>query len=297
MSRQQLLISLPEAAAMVKDGDKVGIGGFVTTNKPMALLREIMRLRRRDLTIIAPPSSMEVDMLLGLGLVEKLITPYLGAEAIAPLGPFHSGWAGKRFAVQETDLGTLVAGLRAHAMALPFIPTRGVVGTSIPSLNPTLRYVEDPFGGPPLFAVPPLEMDVILLHASQADCYGNVQHLGATFVDQLLAQAGKKVIVQVEKIVSSEEIRRHSENTSLTCEFVDAVVLAPYGAHPMASQNHYRVDAEFLKEYVRVAKACVKGQPGLFEDFVTKYLDNPGGHTDYLSIVGLERLFSLGEGV
>ncbi|WP_206809219.1 CoA transferase subunit A [Paradesulfitobacterium ferrireducens] len=296
MSRQQLVISLPEAAAMIKDGNSVGIGGFVTTNKPMALLREIMRLRTRNLTIIAPPSSMEVDMLLGLGMVEKLITPYLGAEAIAPLGPFHSGWAGKKFSIEEMELGTLVAGLRAHAMAVPFIPTRGVVGTSIPSLNPTLRYVEDPFGGPPLIAVPPIEMDVVLIHASQADCYGNVQHLGATFIDQLMAQAGKKVIVQVERIVSSEEIRRQPENTTLTSEYVDAVVLTPYGAHPMASQNHYRVDAEFIKEYVRVAKACVKGQPELFEEFVTKYLDNPHGHAAYLETVGLERLFSLGEG-
>ncbi len=296
MSRHKVVISLPEAAAMIKDGDRVGIGGFVTTNKPLGILREIMRLRRQDLTVVAPPSSMEVDLLLGLGMVRKLITPYLGAEAIAPLGPFHSGWAGKHFAIEETDLGTLVAGLRAYALALPFMPTRGIVGTSIASLNPTLRPVEDPFGGPPLIAVPPLEMDVVLIHASQADCYGNVQHLGAVFLDPLLAQAGKKVIVQVEKIVSSEEIRRNPGNTTLACEFVDAVVLAPYGAHPMASQNYYRVDADFLNEYVRVAKACVKGQPEQFEEFVARYIDAPAGLSEYLERVGLERLFALGEG-
>lgn len=297
MSRQKVVKSLSEAAAMVKDGDRIGIGGFVTTNKPMALLRELMRLRRRDLTIIAPPSSLEVDMLIGLDLVKKLITPYLGAEAIAPLGPFHSGWAGKKFTIEETDLGTLVAGLRAHALALPFMPSRGPLGTSLSQLNPSLRYVEDPFGGPPLVAIPPLEMDVVLIHASQADEYGNVQHLGAPFLDPLLVQAGKKVIVQAEKIVSPEVIRGQPEKTTIISQYVDAVVHVPYGAHPMASQNYYRVDDKFLQYYVGTAKACVKGNTASFNEFVADYIDGPADPVAYSEKVGLSRLAVLEEGV
>lgn len=297
MTRKKVVISLSEAAGMVKDGDRVGIGGFVTTNKPMALLREVMRLRRRDLTVIAPPSSLEVDMLIGLGLMKKLVTPYLGAEAIAPLGPFHSAWAGTKFSIEETDLGTLVAGLRAYALSLPFMPSRGPLGTSLLQLNPTLRYIEDPFGGPPLVAVPPMEADVVLLHASQADEYGNVQHLGAPFLDPLLAQAGKTVIVQVEKIVPPEVIRSQPEKTTLISEYVDAIVHVPYGAHPMASQNFYRVDDQHLQDYVRVAKACTKGDTAAFAEFVANFIDGPADLVSYLEKIGFARLLELGEGI
>lgn len=296
MSRKKVVISLQEAAAVVKDGDRVGIGGFVTTNKPLALLREVMRLRRRDLTIIASPSSLEVDMLIGLELVKKLVTPYLGAEAIAPLGPFHSAWAGTKFTIEETDLGSLVAGLRAYALSLPFMPSRGPLGTSLPELNPTLRYIDDPFGGPPLIAIPPLEADVVFIHASQADEYGNVQHLGAPFLDPLLAQAGKTVIVEVEKIVPAEVIRSQPEKTTLISEYVDAIVHVPYGAHPMASHNYYRVDEQHLKDYVRIAKACTKGDTAAFTEYVSNFIDGPSNHTSYLEKIGLERLFKLGEG-
>lgn len=292
--RNSVVISLEEAAAAVPDGAVIGIGGFVTTNKPMALLRRLMRERRRDLTVVAAPSGLEVDMMIALGMVDKLITPYVGAEALSPVGPFHSKWAGRTFRVEEVDLGTLVTRLRAKFQGVPFLPVMGAVGTSLPELNPNLKWLADPFGGPPVVVAAPVEIDVAVIHASQADRYGNVQHQGAVFVDNLIAQAAGKVIVQVERLVSNEEIRRAPTDTTLPCEFVDAVVLAPYGAHPSASQNYYKLDETLLKEYLRAGRSFLQGESGQLEEFWQKYVDRPATHCDYLAAVGLARLFGLG---
>lgn len=292
--RNSVVIALEEAAAAIPDGAVIGIGGFVTTNKPMALLRQLMRERRKGLTVVAAPSGLEVDMMIALGMVDKLITPYVGAEAISPVGPFHSKWAGRTFRVEEVDLGTLVTCLRARFQGVPFLPVMGAVGTSLPELNPNLKWLDDPFGGPPVVVAAPVKIDVAIIHASQADRYGNVQHRGAVFVDNLIAQAANKVIVQVEKLVSNEEIRSAPTETTLPCEFVDAVVLAPYGAHPSASQNYYQLDEGLMKEYLRAGRSFLQGDAAPLEGFWQKYVDGPATHCDYLAAVGLDRLFGLG---
>lgn len=291
--RTPIVTSVEEAAELVKDGDVVGIGGFITTNKPCAVLRSVMRHRRRNLTIVAGPSSVELDLMFGLDMVVRVYVPYVGVEAIAPIAPFFRQRAGREVEVQEVDLGTVIAMLRAQVQRIPFMPSR-VVGTSIAELNDHVRVIEDPFGGPPVAAVAPIELDVAIIHASQADRFGNVQHQGAHFIDRLMAQAAKKVIVQVERIVSNEAIRSAPTDTSLPCEFVDAVVEVPFGAHPMASQNYYRLDVEHLEEYVAAATACTGGDRTAFDAYVTRYVDLPATHAAYCEAVGMERIFGLG---
>jgi len=283
---------LDEALSLVSDGDVIGIGGFITSNKPCALLRGLMRARRKNLTIVAGPSSLEVDLMIALGMVERTVTPYVGAEALAPIAPFFGKWAGRRFAVDEVDNGTVIAMLRAQMQRLPFMPT-SVAGTSIPELNRHVKMIEDPFGGPPVAVVAPIKLDVALLHAGQADSFGNVQHQGAHFIDHLLAQAADRVIVQVERLVSNAAIRKAPLETSLHSAFVDAVVELPYGAHPMASQNHYGIDARHLEEYVRAAKSYLQGDEDLFAQYLARYVDGPSTHAEYLEAVGMERLRSL----
>lgn len=292
--RNSVVISLEEAAAAIPDGAAIGIGGFVTTNKPIALLRQLMRAGKKGLTVIAAPSGLEVDMLIARGMVDKLITPYVGAEAISPLGPFHSKWAGRSFQIEEVDLGTLVTRLRAKIQGVPFLPAIGAIGTSLPELSPNIKWVEDPFGGPPVAVAAPVEIDVAIIHASQADQYGNVQHKGAIFLDHLIAQAAKQVIVQVERLVSNEEIRRAPADTTLPCEFVDAVVLAPFGAHPSAAQNYYTLDEGMMKHYLRASKLYLQGEPTELAEFWLKYVEGPVTHYDYLAAVGLPQLFGLG---
>lgn len=293
--RTPLLTSVEEAASLVNDGDTLGIGGFITTNKPMAVLRQLMKERRRNLSIIAFPSSLEIDMMIALDMVKELTVPYVGAEAFAPVAPIYAKRVSEdKLQLREVDLSTVLFMLRAKMQGLPFMPTRSVIGTSLPEINPLYRMIEDPFGGPPLYAVPPAEVDVAIIHAAQADEYGNVQHLGAPFADAMFAHVAKKVIVQVERVVSNEEIRLRSLATTIPSGIVSAVVLAPYGAHPFASQNHYQVDGHHLKEYLEAAKGFVEGNTQGYEEYVGKYIDSPSSLPQYLQTVGFERILSLG---
>jgi glutaconate CoA-transferase subunit A len=292
--RASKVCSPQEAASLVKDGDTIALGGVVSTNRPMAVLRQLMKERRQNLSLIAFQGGLEIDLMIGLGMVKRLMVPYMGAEALAPVTPFYARWACEgKLEIEEVDLGTVLFMLRARAQRLPFLPSRGPVGTSLLELNPSLKLVEDPFGGPPVVAIPPAHVDVAILQANQADRYGNVQHIGASYGDSIMAHAADRVIVQVEKLVSNEEIRKSPRDTTIYYGLVDAVVVAPYGAHPFACQNYYRLDEAHLREYVQSARAYLEGQPEWFQAYVARYIDGPASPAEYLEAVGLERILSL----
>lgn len=291
--RNPVVVSAAEAIASIPDGAVVGIGGFVTTNKPMALLRQLIRTGRRNLTVVATTGSLEIDMLIARGQVERLITPYVGAEGLAPIAPLFAAHANRDVIVEEVDLGTLHYMMRCQAMGLPYLPLRGPVGTSLVDLNPRLRQIPDPFGGPDVVAAPPLALDVALIHAYQSDPFGNVQHCGATFLDEVMARAAKRVVVQVERLVTNEEIRKAPRETTLPAALVDAVVVAPYGAHPFASQNVHRLDAAHLTEYAQICKRAARGERDELDSYLERYITGTTDHESYLGRIGFQRLFSL----
>lgn len=292
--RTSKVCSPQEAAALVRDGDTIALGGIVSTNRPMSVLRQLMKERRSNLSIISFQGGLDIDLMIGLGIVKRLIVSYMGAEALAPVTPFY----GRRacdggLEIEEVDLGTVLFMLRARAQRLPFLPSWGPVGTSLPKLNPRLKLIEDPFGGPPVVAIAPAHVDVAILQANQADRYGNVQHIGASYGDALVAHAADKVIVQVEKLVSNEEVRKSPRDTTIYHGMVDAVVVAPYGSHPFACQNYYQRDETHLREYVQAARAHLEGRPEEFQAYVARYIDSPSSIAEYVQAVGLERILSL----
>lgn len=294
LTRRPLTASLAEAVAYLQDGMTLAIGGFNTASKPMALVREIIRQGRKNLTVVAPPSSIEVDLLVATGCVAKVITPYVGAEALAPVCPFYRAAVQQgTIEIREVDAGIVLTMLRAARQGLPFLPWRGGIGTSLPELNRDLKIIDDPFGGQKLLAVPPVYPDLAILHAAQADAYGNVQHLGNPFADALIAAAAKHTIVQVERIVPNEVIRKAPELTTVLPIFVNAVVAAPYGAHPFFSQRYYLIDRAHISEYIEAGLAYLAGNKSHFEQYLERYVYGPRGHEDYLQAVGFERILSL----
>jgi glutaconate CoA-transferase subunit A len=269
----------------------IGVGGLGTSSHPMALLHQIIRQGTRDLVVVAGPmAGLEVDLLIAAGCVREVVCSYVGAARLAPIGPaYRRAVEEGSVGVREVDEGIWVQGLRAAAQLVPFQAWRGGVGTALPDLNPDLRPVEDPFGGPPLLAVRALPIDVTIVHAAVADAYGNVQHVGTGFADRLQSQAADVTIAQVERVVSNEEIRRTPWFT--TIPDADLVVRAPGGAHPYASPGHFVEDEQFLVEYVAAAKAG--GAP--LKDWLDRYVFGCADHHEYLDRVGLRRLFGLGE--
>ena len=185
------------------------------------------------------------------------------------------------------------AGLRASAQRLPFNPWRAGVGTSYPVVNPALVEFMDPVRGERLLAIPAIEIDVALLHASHADVFGNVQHNGTGYGDRAIYAAADSTVVSVERLVSREQIKRNPAATSVPG--ADAVVRAPFGAHPFSSDGYYPPDVAALQEYVEAARPLRDGNRSLMERYLERYVYEPETHVDYLERVGMARLMSLSE--
>lgn len=294
MKRKDISLTLQEIKDFLFDGMSIAIGGYLTANKPMALIREIIKKGAKNLTIISLPSGIDLDLLISAGCVAKVICPYVGMESFSPIAPFFRQKAQKgELEIKEVDVALVILMLRAAALNLPYLPWKGVIGTSIPELNSDLKVIEDPFGNGELVAVPAFSPDLALIHAAQSDVYGNTQHNGRSFIDGLIARASTKTLVQVEKIISNEDIKLNSLNTTIPCAIVDGVILAPFGAHPLSSQKYYEVDKGHIKEYVDSASKYLKGEEDGFKSYLQKYVYGPYSLEDYLEVVGTKRLIHI----
>lgn len=293
--RRDVLVAEAALDQWLRSGMCVALGGLATSCHAMIAVRHVVRRGLRDLTVVGSAvGGLDVDLLIGAGCVRKVICPYVGAEALAPIGPFFRAAAERGdIDVWECDEGQYYAGLQAAGMMLPFLPCRGGVGTSFPEVNPELKAFADPVRGQTLLAVPAIEPDVALLHAATADAYGNVQFVGTGYADRLLWRAADRTLVQVERVVSNEEIRRAPERTAL---LADGIVRAPFGAHPFSSPGFYLEDRAHIADLVDAGRAFARsGDRGPFEAYLDRYVRGPETHVDYLEQVGLRRLLSLNE--
>lgn len=294
-ARRSVLVEEADLDGWLASGMCVALGGLATACHAMVAVRHIIRRGLRDLTVVGSAvGGLDVDLLIGAGCVRKVICPYVGAEALAPIGPFFRAAAERgEIEVWECDEGQYYAGLQAAGQMLPFMPARGGVGTSFPEINPDLRVFADPVRGETLIAVPAIEPDVALLHAAAADAYGNVQFVGTGYADRLLWRAAGRTLVQVERVVPNEEIRRTPERTALLAH---GVLRAPFGAHPFSSPGFYVEDREHIAEMVAAGQAWARrGDRGPLEAYLDRHVRGPADHVGYLETVGLRRLLSLHE--
>lgn len=285
--RSPVVATLEQAIETVDDGAVVGLGGAVTAGHPMALVRGLARRRVRDLTVVAPTGGIEVDLLIAAGCVRTVVGSYVGVETAAAVGPvFRRAVESGEVEVVDLDEAHCVLGLRAAAQELPFLPWRGGVGTSFPELNPTLVEFDDPVRGERLLAVPAIPLDVALLYAEIADPYGNAQVVGTGHMDALLGAAARRVIVQVDRIVTNEVIRQNPERTWY---WSDAqVVRAPFGTHPYSNAS-IAADEQHLREFVAAGRA---GGEEL-DAYMSRHVHGVPDHDAYLEAVGIRRLTSL----
>jgi glutaconate CoA-transferase subunit A len=294
-ARRSIVVDETVLDDWLHDGMTVALGGLATACHAMVAVRHMIRHGLRDLTVIGSPvGGLDVDLLIGAGCVRKVICPYVGAEALAPIGPFFRAAAERsQIEVWECDEGQYYTGLQAAAQMLPFLPCRGGVGTSFPELNPDLKPFQDPVCGEALLAVPAIQPDLALLHAACSDPFGNVQFVGTGYADRLLWRAADRTLVQVERIVSNEEIRQRPERTAL---LASAVLKAPWGAHPFSSPGFYLEDRDHIAEFVDAGQAWARsGDRAPFETYLDRYVRQPSSHIEYLERVGLRRLLSLDE--
>ncbi|MEV4729735.1 CoA-transferase [Saccharopolyspora sp. NPDC049426] len=248
---------LPAAVAVhVENGMTVALEGFGHLI-PFAAGHEIIRQGIADLTFCRMTPDLLADQMIAAGCVRRLIASF-----------FASGSAGSlhevRRRVERSDPAPLeveeyshygmVCRYQAGAAGLPFLPLRSYAGSDLPRLNPMIRKVADPYGGPDIYVVPALRPDVTIVHAQRADRSGNVQMWGITGAQQEAAYAARAVIATVEEIVDEEVVRSDPNRTVLPSHAVSAVVECPGGAHPSYAQGHYDRDNAFYREWTPISR-------------------------------------------
>ena len=274
-----------QIVAELRDGMTIGIGGWATRRKPMALVREILRSPLRDLTVVAY-GGPDVGLLAAAGKLRKLVFGFVSLDVLPLDMHFRNARQAGAFEVMELDEGMVQLGLRAAAMRVPFLPTSVGLGTDILVRNPQIRLVRSPYDdGSMLVAMPALRLDAALLHVTEADERGNCVILSPDpFFDDLMARAAGRVYLSCERIVASDKICTHDRARYQPFErsLVSGVAEIPFGAHPTAGVPGYGIDIEHLKEYN--AATTAEG----WAAYRTRYVDLPA-HDDYLAAVGGRR--------
>ena len=281
------LMSEQEAVSKyVHDGDYMATELYGFVRAPMSLCREIVRQKKRNLKT-AGQGIMELDILIAEGCISAIDQTYIGYEVygVSPVLrraaekqiPHHVDFA-------DWSNAALAWRMKAASMGVPFIAVRTMMGTD------TLKYsgakvVRDPFTGQPVTLLPATMVDVALIHVHRADKYGNCQIDGISGLAYELSRAARRLIISAEEIVDTEEIRKYPDRTIIPYYLVDAVVHAPFGAHPGDMCYQYWRDEAHLADYVNAAKTVETT-----EAYLKKYIHDVKNHEEYLDLCGGEAM-------
>ena len=251
-----LITTLREAIAeLVKDGSTVAMEGF-THLIPFAAGHEVIRQRRKNLTLIRMTPDLIYDQLIGMGCASRLVFSWGGNPGVGSLHRFRdaiqAGWPGP-LAIEEHSHADMAARYQAGASGLPFAVLRGYLGSDIPKFNSSISSVTCPFTGEVLAATRALNPDVAIIHAQKADRKGNVLIQGITGIQKEAVLASKRSIVTVEEIVDNLEAPMNA--CVLPGWVITFICLVPGGAFPSYAHGYYQRDNAFCKSWDRISRA------------------------------------------
>jgi glutaconate CoA-transferase subunit A len=302
MSTSKVASMHDAVADIVRDGDTVAIEGF-THLIGFSAGHEIIRQRKRDLTLARLTPDLIYDQMIAAGVARKLIFSWLGNPGVGGLGairrriepatssPDGAGGLLPRLEIEEYSHFGMVGRYTAGAANLPFYPLRSYFETDLPKANPLIREIESPYGDGKVYAVPPLKPDVSIIHAQRADAAGNTQVWGLLGCQKEAAFAAARVIVVVEELVDESVVRADPNRTIIPGLIVDAVVVEPFGAHPSYVQGAYDRDNRFYLDW----DAITRDEDGL-QAWLREWVYDLDGRTDYVAKLGADRIASLKPG-
>ena len=258
-------------AELVPNGASVALGLQMEQMIPFAAGHEIIRQKKRDLTLIGPISDILFDQLIGAGCVREVIAAWVGNVMMGSAYNFRRGVEEDALKVTNLTNFSVALALQAAAMGVPFLPARTALGSDVAKDNPFFKQIESPFspescgdgrprpsGGPQgretLHAVRAISPDVTIVHVQRADEEGNAHCWGNFGVMLEGVRAARKVIVVAEEIVSKAVIASDPNRTVIPGFLVSAVVECPMGAHPSPVQGYYKRDDAYFSEYHRDTK-------------------------------------------
>jgi glutaconate CoA-transferase, subunit A len=254
-------------AGELRDGMTIGIGGWGSRRKPMALVRAILRSGLRDLTIVGY-AGPDVGLLVASGQARRVVTGFASLDSIALEPHFRRARQDGTVELTELDEGMLHWGLLAAAHRLPFLPIRAGLGSGVLEVNPWLRTIRSPYADrTELVAMPALRLDAALVHLNRADTAGNGQYLGPDpYFDDLFCLAAERAYLSCERIVDSFD--GPPQSLLVNRAMVHGVAETPNGAHFTSCVPDYGRDEAFQKRY-----AAAAADPTAWGRFRAEYLD------------------------
>jgi glutaconate CoA-transferase, subunit A len=264
-------VTIDDIGAEVRDGMTVGIGGWGSRRKPMALVRALARSSVKDLRVVSY-GGPDVGVLCRAGKVREVVYAFVSLDSIALEPHFRNARQSGAVTTMELDEGMFLLGLQAAAWRVPFLPTRVGLGSDVMRLNPELRIVRSPYAdGEELVAMPALELDVALIHMHRGDQGGTGQYLNVDpYFDDLFCMAARRRFMSVERIVDTGDLAKEGPLQSIRINrlMTDGVVETPNGAHFTECVPDYPRDEAFQRAYAASAKS-----DEAWHEFRAKYID------------------------
>jgi glutaconate CoA-transferase subunit A len=279
--------------ALVSDGITVAIEGF-THLICHAAGHELIRQQRRNLTLCRLTPDIVADQLVAAGVVSRLVFSWLGNPGVGSLHAIRRRIEAADPApieIEEYSHFGMVARYAAGAAGLPFFPLRSYAHSDLPLANPRILPVASPYGDDTVFAVPPLNPDLAIIHVQRATAEGDAQVWGLLGCQKEAAFAARRVMVVCEEVVPESVVRSDPNRTLIPGTIVDAVVEAPGGCHPSFAQGYYDRDNRFYVEWDAISR-----HPDRLQAWLQEWVYGLADHSEYRARLGAERWAALAPG-
>jgi glutaconate CoA-transferase subunit A len=277
------LMPLSEAISThVNDGDTVYAAGF-THLIPFAAGHEIIRQKKRNLTLARATPDLIYDQIVAAGCAKKVIFSYMGNPGVGSLRVVRAAIEQGTLEWEEYSHFGMITRLQAGASGLPFLPMNQTAATDLEKANPNIKRIADPYGGKDVIVVPALNPDVAIVHVQRADKNGNAHLWGIIGEQKEAAFAAKKVILTAEEIVDEAVIRSDPNRTLIPEIVVDAVCLVPYACHPSYAQGYYDRDNEFYLQWDKTSES-----PDSIKNWLDEWVFNVADRNEYWIKLGSE---------
>ncbi|MDE2910874.1 MAG: CoA transferase subunit A [Chloroflexota bacterium] len=251
----EIFAPLEEAAAAVRDGGTLALGGMTLYRRPIDFVKALLARGRppKDLTLLSFTGGLESDLLVGAGCVTRVRSAYFGLEAFGLAPMFTQFVQSQRIEVVEETEASIVMGIRAQIAQVGYLPSKAWLGTDLPSLRPDVKTVKDPYTGDALLAFPAIPVDVAVIHGLAGDREGNVMINNNLGIDMELVYVADTVIATVERIV--DRLERSTDGVIIPHPGCDIVVELPGGAAPTSCYPLYPLAGEEILKYTEACNA------------------------------------------
>jgi len=273
-------------------GAEIALGGFIITRCPIAFAAELIRQKKKDMTLYSVMGTMEADLLVGAGAARSYSYSGGSLDRFGKLDRINEAIINKSIEIKEYSAMGLGLRFLAGAMGIPFIPSKVMMGTDMYEAmkddKSTMQIGASPFDGEPYMFLSKLQPEYSVIHAQAVDEKGNVIIEGPAW-DLELAMAGKKLIVTAEKYVSNEYVKRFPEKVKIPCIYTYAAAIVPAGAYPASTYRVYDHDAEALTMYAKANQ-----RQDTFDQFLNEYILGTKNHNEFIEKMGgLKKLGTL----